>query len=214
MKPRHELKFYINMADAYALSAKLEKIARLDQGGQYTVNSLYFDNYHDKAVREKLSGQSYREKFRLRYYNQDTSLIRLEKKSKRSSMTYKESAKLTVTQVEDILQHRLSPAQDQLVSELYTKMRMQLLRPRTIVTYQRKAYAYEPGNVRITLDSDIRTSDFVHKFLTGFITVPATIHTLVEIKYDEFLPTVIYHMIQMDKRNQTEFSKYAISRMV
>ena len=214
MKPRHELKFYIETSDIYALNAKLSTVATLDQGGQYIINSLYFDNYQDKAVIDKLSGQSYREKFRLRYYNQDTSFMRLEKKSKRNNMTYKESEKITLDQVNDILQNNFILPDKPLLQELYSKMRIQMLRPRTIVEYKRSAYAYKPGNVRITIDTDIRASDFVHKFLTGFTSIPATKYAIVEVKYDEFLPSVIYNMIQMDKRNQTEFSKYAISRMI
>lgn len=214
MRPRHELKFYINTADVHALSSKLEKVAILDQNGSYEINSLYFDNYEDKAVVEKLSGQSYREKFRIRYYGNNTSFIRLEKKSKRDNMTYKENAKITVTQVEDILNFKFKLPEEKLLQELYAKMRFQALRPRNIVSYKRKAYAYEPGNVRITIDTDIRTSNFVQKFLTGFTTLPSTKYSLLEVKYDEFLPSNIYNLIQIDKRNQTEFSKYVISRMI
>lgn len=44
-----------------------------------------------------------------------------------------------------------------LVRELYGKMRTQLLRPKTIVDYTREPYIYPAGNVRVTLDYDIRT---------------------------------------------------------
>ena len=42
----------------------------------------YFDNVYDKAIREKIDGVNKREKFRIRYYDGDTSYIQLEKKSK------------------------------------------------------------------------------------------------------------------------------------
>ena len=50
--------------------------------GKYEIRSLYFDNMEDKALREKLDGISVREKYRLRMYNGDTSVIRLERKVK------------------------------------------------------------------------------------------------------------------------------------
>ncbi len=50
--------------------------------GTYTVHSLYFDDWRDTALREKIDGLPRREKFRIRYYNGDLSFIRLEKKSK------------------------------------------------------------------------------------------------------------------------------------
>ncbi|HHV63518.1 MAG TPA: VTC domain-containing protein [Peptococcaceae bacterium] len=79
---RHELKHYINYADVLELRARLPLVASLDKHaveGSYRVKSLYFDNYNDKALREKIEGFSEREKFRLRLYNNDTSFIRLKK---------------------------------------------------------------------------------------------------------------------------------------
>ena len=66
--------------------------------GQYEIRSLYFDNRDDKALREKLDGVSRREKYRIRMYNNDPSVIRLERKFKCSGLGYKESALLTQAQ--------------------------------------------------------------------------------------------------------------------
>jgi hypothetical protein len=86
LKLRHELKHYINNFDYYALRSRLKAVARYDphsgDDGKYRVRSLYFDNLNDKALREKIDGVNNREKFRIRYYNDDTSFIKLEKKSK------------------------------------------------------------------------------------------------------------------------------------
>lgn len=84
---RHELKHYINYSDVLQLRARLPLVAMLDknavQGNGYRVKSLYFDNFNDKALIEKINGVNEREKFRLRLYNNDMSFIRLEKKAKR-----------------------------------------------------------------------------------------------------------------------------------
>ena len=72
---RHEWKHEINMADLYAIRARLKVVARGDpnaKDGKYFIRSLYFDNLSDKALREKIDGVDRREKFRIRYYNNDT----------------------------------------------------------------------------------------------------------------------------------------------
>lgn len=99
MNGRHELKHHINASDYAQLRARLWAVAKPDENAgddsSYIVRSLYFDNYSDKAVVEKLSGLSRRKKFRLRYYNNDTSFIRLEKKSKANRLSFKESVAIT-----------------------------------------------------------------------------------------------------------------------
>jgi hypothetical protein len=178
---------------------------------------MYFDNYSDKAIVEKLSGQSRREKFRLRYYNGDASFIRLEKKSKANRLCYKESATVTAEQCAALLMGDTSWLCDPdkpLFMELYAKMRFQNLRPRNIVDYHREAYVYRAGNVRITFDSNIRTSNSVAGFLLSeLVTIPATPSIIMEIKYDGFLPDIIRDLVQIGWRNETEFSKYVVARL-
>jgi len=222
MKGRHELKFYINHSDYVQLCTRLRVVARPDvhgtTDGGYAVRSLYFDNYSDKAVVEKLSGQSNREKFRIRYYNGDISFIRLEKKNKANKFVNKENVLITIEQCEGILTGNydsLKLADVPLMMELHTKIRTQNLRPRCIVDYQRQAFTYPAGNVRITLDSRIKTSNSVTGFLNpASVTIPAANAIVMEVKYDGFLPDVIRDLIQADYRNQTEFSKYVVARLV
>ena len=82
MDLRHEWKHEISYSDLLAIRQRLYAVAKRDVhavNGKYLIRSLYFDNMADKALREKLDGISNREKFRIRYYNGDTSVIRLEK---------------------------------------------------------------------------------------------------------------------------------------
>lgn len=222
MNGRHELKYYINSSDYAQLCARLRTVAKLDKNadddGKYTIRSLYFDNYMDKAVIEKLSGLSRREKFRLRYYNADTSFIRLEKKSKVNRLCYKESVTITKEQCIALLEGNydvLKVPEVPLLMELYTKIHYQNLRPRNIVDYKREAYVYRAGNARITFDSQIKTSNNVMGFLNPEITaIPAANSIILEVKYDGFLPDIIRDIVQIGWRNQTEFSKYVVARLV
>ena len=222
MNGRHELKRYVNAADCVQLRARLRAVARPDENagedGGYIVRSLYFDNYADKAITDKLSGQSRREKFRLRLYNGDISFIRLEKKSKANRLCYKEGAAVTAEQCEALLAgdyECLKVPGAPLLMELYTKIRYQNLRPRNVVEYHREAYMFRAGNVRVTFDSNIRTSNIVTGFLdTELSTMPAAGSIILEIKYDGFLPDIMRDILQIGWRNQTEFSKYVVARLV
>ena len=232
MGGRRELKYVINAADRAVLRARLRVVAKPDghagADGGYLVRSLYFDNYADKAVMEKLSGLSRREKFRLRYYDGDTSSVRLERKSKANRLAYKESVPIATDRCAGLLAGDYgvlkvpgapgapgAPDASPLLMELYTKIRYQNLRPRNIVEYYREAYTFRAGNVRITFDSNIRTSNNVAGFLTpDSATIPATGMMILEIKYDGFLPDIIWDILQIGWRNQTEFSKYVVARLV
>jgi hypothetical protein len=57
----------------------------------------------DKNLKEKLYGVNNREKFRIRYYNDDPSFIKLEKKTKVNGLGTKLSAPLTKAECEKLL---------------------------------------------------------------------------------------------------------------
>jgi len=103
-----------------------------------------------------------------------------------------------------------------LVRELYAKMRYQMLRPRVLVSYMREPYIYRAGNVRITFDSDIRTTLFHRDFLEGKVadidTAEAPRDMILEVKYDAFLPEMIQRLVQINTLRQTAFSKYEACR--
>ena len=218
---RHEWKHEINIADLYAIRARLKVVARGDphaKNGKYFIRSLYFDNLSDKALREKIDGVDRREKFRIRYYNNDPSLIKLEKKSKVNGLETKYSAPLTTAEAQrlaggDFEFLRESP--QPLLQEFYCKIRNQGLRPRTIVDYTREPFIYEPGNVRVTFDYDIRTGLSCTDFLNpNCVTIPAGDPIVImEVKWDEFLPSIIKSAVQMPGRRVTAFSKEAQCRI-
>ncbi len=219
---RHELKHYINYSDVIQLRSRLPFVAALDENAAdangYRVRSLYFDNYNDKALREKIDGVNEREKFRLRIYNDDASFIRLEKKSKINGICFKESAFITADECARLLNGDLAVLKENggsLCQELYAKMHYQQLRPKNIVDYQREAYIYPMGNVRVTLDHDIRTGGNVCDFLRPEpLPVPIPGIYILEVKYDSFLPEVIRGVVSLSSRRSTAFSKYAATRIV
>lgn len=218
---RHEWKHMINHADKIAIRQRLRAVAQVDANaadGRYLIRSLYFDNISDKALREKLDGVNRREKFRIRYYNGNTDQIHLEKKSKWNGLGTKDRALLTADEAQRIVDGDLSwmiGSDRPLVQELYVKMNSQGLRPKTIVDYTREPFVYAPGNVRVTLDYNIRTGLLCTDFLNpDCITIPAGAgETILEVKWDEYLPSVIRDAVQLGSRQISAFSKYAACRM-
>ena len=218
---RHEFKHQISPGEDLVLSQRLRKLFPHDKyagpGGSYRITSLYFDTPYDSAYKEKLDGVDNREKFRLRYYGTDTSFIRLEKKFKRKGLCGKRSASLIQDQAEKILRgdyEFLLKSADPLLIELYSKIRGKGLRPKTIVCYDREAFVYAPGNVRITLDRNLYTGlgsiDFLNTELKGIKAMDAS--RVLEVKYDEFLPELVRMAVQVPGRQAGACSKYALCR--
>ena len=220
---RHEYKYSVPYADYAAMRKRLRAVMSTDphasDDGTYRIRSVYFDNGSDKALREKEDGVSRREKFRIRYYNDDFSFITLEKKMKINDLCLKYDARITEEECRRILNGDLGfmkthPAE--LVRELYAKMRYQGLRPRVLVSYVREPYIYRPGNVRVTFDSNIRTSLFHREFLTERVRDISATDTprdmILEVKFDAFLPELIQDMILVPGIRRQAFSKYGASR--
>ena len=198
---RHERKHRIRREEDRVLAERLGKLFSHDKhagpDGTYRVTSLYFDTPYDSALREKINGVNRREKFRIRYYGKNTSFIRLEKKIKDRELC-----------------GFLLESGNPLLTEFYSKIVGRGLRPRTVVSYEREAFFYEPGNVRITLDRDIRTGLGSTDFLRAdMLLLPVTEgETILEVKYDAFLPDIVRMAVQVPGRQAQACSKYALCR--
>ena len=145
---RHEWKHEISYVDMLSLRSRLSAVMQQDShavSGRYKIRSLYFDNFRDKALLEKINGANTREKFRVRYYNDDLSLVLLEKKSKAGGLCSKEQAVITVEEARFIANkdiESLSKSEKALVQELCYKMRTEGLEPKTIVDYILQLFQY------------------------------------------------------------------------
>ncbi len=221
MQFRHEVKHEITSHDLRILRQRLRAVMKPDGyavNGRYEIRSLYFDNLDDKALREKLDGVNVREKYRIRLYNNDPSVIHLERKFKHGSLGYKDSAKLTPEQARAIAEGDaawMAGSTDEVILGFYTRVRNEGLRAKVIVDYTREPFVYAPGNVRVTLDYNLRTGMGCTDFLNpACVTVPVRDSPcILEVKWDCYLPDVIRDAVQLDGRRSAAFSKYAACRM-
>lgn len=220
MKFRHEYKHLINYSELLQLKNRLGAVFEHDghsgSDGTYYIKSLYFDDYSDKALREKLDGVSKREKFRIRYYDDDLSFIRLEKKTKINGLCNKECAVITAEECKKITEGDTSfllKSDSELLREFYAKMKYKLLRPKCVVGYRRECFVYSFGNVRVTLDSEISGSNNIKDFLNPDLTLLGLYHnSVLEVKWDEYLPSLVCDCVQLKNRQSSAFSKYAAVR--
>ncbi len=221
MNERHEVKHNINFADYVVLRQRLRTVLYPDihagAKGIYHIRSLYFDNAENKALREKLDGIKNRDKYRIRYYNDDTGFIHLEKKSKRKDLCVKQSAIIEAGQVQSLLEGNtgwMTGSDNELIREFYYKMQQERLRPTTIVDYDREPFTYPAGNVRVTLDYHLRTSLYCSGFLDpDCVTVPVGDDIILEVKWDAYLPDIVRDAVQLQNRRAAAFSKYAVCRI-
>ena len=215
---RHEEKHQVNLREALVLSRRLEKLFPRDPHagpeGSYQVVSLYYDDPYDTALRQKLDGMNRREKFRLRYYGKEPAFFKLEKKYKVKGLCGKGSCRLSREEGERLLRRDfafLLEKEEPLAREFYAKLRRGLA-PKTVVRYTREAFLYAPGNVRVTLDGDIRAGA-PERFLIPQKLLPALGGlAVVEVKYDAFLPEIVKLAAQVPNRQGTACSKYALCR--
>lgn len=220
LKYRHEHKFALSVSDYFIVRSRLLAALRHDPHagttGEYGIRSVYFDNLEDKALREKLDGVNNREKFRIRYYNGELSYLTLEKKSKRDGLCSKKGDSITAQEADRLFHGDtgwMKASGRPVAAELYSKMKTQQLRPKTVVDYLREPFVFPPGNVRITLDRELHTAPFRSDLLEKPLAMlPAGNGVLLEVKYDEFLPEMIRDLVQLGNRQAGAFSKYAASR--
>lgn len=221
MQFRHEVKHEISHHDVLILRQRLGAVMQTDShavGGRYHIRSLYFDDLGDKALREKLEGAYIREKYRIRLYDLDPSTVHLERKFKCGGLGFKDTAPLTPAQAQAIVRGEygwMSGSGEPVLAGFFTRIRSDGLLPRVIVDYTREPFVFAPGNVRVTLDYDIRTGLRCTDLLDPeCVTIPVVgAPCILEVKWDNFLPTVIRNAVQLEDRHSGAFSKYAACRM-
>lgn len=220
---RNEWKYTSTTGMAEELMQKTASILTPDSfgiDGRYTVHSMYFDDYKDTCARENEAGTSRRYKYRIRYYGDNTDFLRFERKEKLDGRCHKDSAILTREQYDMIMsgdyEALLWSTENKLLREFATDAMMHYFRPKSVITYDRVAYVDEATNVRITFDENISVSDEIEEFLSGdYLPIPLQSNKMgvIEVKFDEVLPSYIRHIIANSELVQGAFSKYYFGRI-
>ena len=222
-KYRNEWKYNLSNGELTLLKSRIEKVMSLDshtdKDGKYIIHSLYFDDYKDRALYNTEAGLAKRFKWRIRYYNSNLDYISLEKKEKLNSKCHKKSCPLTLEEynliVNGDIYDLLYKTDKELIKELIKDMMIYDYKPKLIIDYERIAYVEEITNVRVTFDMKISTSYDIDSFLDGNYSkfyLQSNGYNVLEVKFDDILPSYIKKIIESYRFNQTSFSKYYYSR--
>ena len=222
---RVEDKFSCSEQDLFLLQARLQTVLKSDENQMgvegYRITSVYFDDLFDTHLQDTVDGNRLREKYRIRVYNGSFDVIKLEIKYKRDNKVMKRTSSITPEQMRELMNGHCVRSENESMEDPITLFNLAItnrgLRPKIIVEYDRSAYIYEPGNVRITLDRNIRASDQLEAFIKGEKIVyeyERELKQVLEVKYDEFLPGFIAGILETGNLNQTSYSKYRICREI
>lgn len=221
-KLRHELKFYINNSTYSILRERLQLIASKDPNmaseDGYLTSSLYFDDYNHSALSDKIAGTRFRNKYRIRTYNHDNKIIKLECKSKYDSYIAKESSNLSLEEYEKLMDDDyafLLSKKEQTCTELYSQHKLKLLSPTVIVEYLREAYIANEGNVRLTFDKNLSTSVNGNNLFDKNIVYNNILKDdvmIFEVKFDDYIPTYIKNIISGLPLVKCAISKYVMCK--
>ena len=218
---RVEDKYWCSERDMLLIQSRVKTVMRPDPaagGVSYRITSLYFDDPDDTHWADSEDGVSYRNKYRIRIYNNSTDLIKLEVKYKAYNRVYKKSRTISREDAEWLMAGECievgEESMDNPATMFNLAIRQRLLRPSVIVDYRRDADTFPPGNVRITFDRDIRASGDTGSFLTGKTVYTPVDETdrILEVKYDELLPGFIARLLEFGNMNQISYSKYRLGR--
>ena len=218
-KYRHEWKYLIDTAQKEAICQRLSPFLELDKhaaNGGYMIRSLYFDDYFNTAYDEKDAGVLERKKYRIRIYNCSDSSIKLERKKKFGSYIYKEAATLTRDEVYKILDgdyEFLLQSKYPLCQEFYFECVSNVMRPRTIVDYDREPWILDAGTVRITFDMDVRAAVGSYDIFDPTLPTLPVLEDgkcVMEVKYTEFLPHFVRDVLPDKASEFTAVSKYVL----
>ena len=187
----------------------------------YTVRSIYFDTRNLDFYWEKIDGLKVRKKLRIRGYNLDKGFAFLEIKRKYSNCVVKERAKLPLVEIENIInmldikqgENASACHNNQLVSNkfIYNIIKKNLL-VKLLVVYEREPYIQKADpNVRVTIDKNIRSRynpDLSDLFNGDDLTLITNDFSILELKFNNFMPKWMRSMISDLKLRQESFSKY------
>ena len=219
---RHELKYYITPAELGVLRGIIRPLLKPDPNGnennEYLIRSLYFDTFDDQALEEKIAGVGMRKKYRIRIYNFSDRVIKLECKSKMGDLISKQSVSIPRDLAEQIIAgdpDGLQRMKHPLLQEVYIMMKTKLLKPAVIVDYLREAYIHNAEEVRVTFDKQIRTglnsTDLFNGRIPTYPVFDDPVEVL-EIKYDDFLPSYLQAVLSGITAQRSAISKYVWCR--
>jgi SPX domain protein involved in polyphosphate accumulation len=218
---RYELKYLLDRPRAQAFLADIEGYCRpdphADQERGYSVYSLYWDSPELDCFWEKIDGQKYRRKLRLRRYT-DGEHAFLEIKQRIDRTVQKRRTRLPLELAARVFTSKgVDPQAEYEITDPVGQEALFLAhsldqRPTVAVLYRRLAYFGNfDAELRITLDSrvqyDAHAHDIREPFETGKYVLDPQLSVL-EIKFNDRVPIWLTKLVARHQLPVVRYSKY------
>jgi len=207
---RFEKKWVFTKLDKVTLFSNLinSKLFFREQYSERTVSSVYFDNLNLKSAFDNLDGVSNREKFRVRWYGNNTEIFNnpiLENKIKKNFQGYKIFFKLNDFDKKKLDNENLF----QLTKSVNKLILNKNLYPISMTNYKRIYLISANNEIRATLDFDLQYKK-LNNYIENFFTKVEDI--VLEFKYPASMDTYLRKQISGITRISKN-SKYINSLM-
>ena len=219
---KNEWKFFCSpfRLDAleYRLKNAFSRDIHSDENAKYVVNSLYFDDCNNTCLNDVEAGNPDRFKYRIRYYNNDLSTLKLERKEKLYGYSRKFETKISKEYAKKIIEKQFVDifwdTNDKLLKRFLIDFINGNYSPKIITKYERSAFVDDIKNIRITLDRDITSSVDFNNFLSAKCNeypLNSGNECVWEIKFNQILPQYIKKICFAKFMSRQTFSKYYLA---
>lgn len=218
---RIEEKYFINPTTYILLTERLKHLmshdVHSDYRGMYRIDSLYFDDYQNQSMFDKLAGIHDRFRYRIRSYNLSEKNMRIEKKVRKAEFVKKIQFKINLNTYQHLLSNDIvNLGANGFWNQFAIEQRTKLLKPKVIVTYDREAFTFKGTSIRITFDKNLRlrTGELdIFKNPEKEWLVFKDERMILEIKYTNYLPSILRDALQTQSHQRFAISKYTLCMM-
>ena len=210
---RCEIKYLLTRERKERIVAAMAAYMAPDSYGRSTIRNVYFDTSDYRLIRRSMEKPVYKEKLRLRSYQQAESghPVFVEVKKKYKGIVYKRRLALPLQQAEAWLCGGPPPGEDsQIRREIDHFLRFYgSLRPTVFLSYEREAWL-GADDFRVTFDENIlcRRSALSLAEPVGGTSLLAEGTVLMELKCAGGIPLWMTALLTEEKLYKTSFSKY------
>lgn len=212
---------------AIAPFVQIDPYAANQPGQQYTVRSIYFDTVRWSMYDEKNEGIAFRDKIRLRAYNEwypeTVAFLEIKRKYQLPSRKFRVSANYdTIIQcfkggnIDELFKNKSEQKRNDAKRFFYQLYSKQLL-PVVLVCYEREpfiGYGNPENNLRITFDKKVRGYPFPgldELFHNQEMRLAMPGYTVLEVKFNHYFPLWLKPIIAAFQLKREAISKYANS---
>ena len=215
-KSRFEIKYLVPPSVKAAVMHDVAAMTRVDDhavDGSYLIRSLYLDSPFNVAYHEKMDGILRRLKFRIRTYGQTPSVRFMEIKERFSNRILKRKDRIDPHQYQAIITRRFVPINGSpVMREVWSNIARTQLAPLLTIEYRRQPFVgVIDAGLRVTFDTDIRVcrARSLEETTSRYAVLPNGLSVL-EIKFDHYMPHWIQTIVRKFSLRDTAYSKFCL----